>query len=313
MGTEAALTDKLIATSLVFDGEAMSVGSVTTAPDGEIDVAVDLPSALYENPWTAVQTVDALDAELRAASFLTIADLSTGAITDYAIAPGTERDTYEVYGGILDVAFMPAAEQRPCFVRGTFIATPDGPCEVEALVAGDAVVLAAGGEGIVKWVGRRRATDARVVRLRRGALGAGIPTRDLCVSHDHALGVDGVLVPATLLANGVSIVDERWPEAMFFHVELAGGHDILLAEGAPAESYLDTGNRAQFGNCPLGYDPGETRADACATMVVAGPRLRQARDSLPQCPGRPPLLLDKRKHSGTIRKASTATIPNTSL
>jgi hypothetical protein len=34
--------------------------------------------------------------------------------------------------------------------------------------------------------------------------------------------------------------------ADYVHVEL-DRHDILLAEGLPAESYLDTGNRAAFG------------------------------------------------------------------
>ncbi len=166
--------------------------------------------------------------------------------------------------------------ENPCFVAGTAIDTPSGPVPVEHLRAGDAVRLHDGGTAPVTWTGHRRAIDARVVRLRPHALGPHMPRRDLLVSHDHALFVDNVLVPAHLLVNGISIVEERWPDATFHHVELAT-HAILLAEGAPAETYLDTGNRAQFGNCPLSYDPTEPAGKPCAELVVAGPRVDAAR------------------------------------
>ncbi len=137
----------------------------------------------------------------------------------------------------------------PCFVAGTLIDTPHGARAVEDLVPGDTVTTRAG-PAAVTWTGRRRATDARVVRFRAHALGTHMPRRDLCVSHDHAMLVDGVLVPGHLLVDGDAVTEERWRRVTFFHVEL-GCHAILSAEGAPAESYLDTGNRAQFGNCPL--------------------------------------------------------------
>ena len=41
-------------------------------------------------------------------------------------------------------------------------------------------------------------------------------------------------------------------EAHYFHIELSE-HDVLLAEGLTAESYLDTGNRDVFADVsPLG-------------------------------------------------------------
>ena len=66
----------------------------------------------------------------------------------------------------------------------------------------------------------------------------------------------------------------------YHHVELEQ-HAILLAEGAPAESYLDTGNRARFANCPLCYDPVVATADPCADMILAGARLEEIRGLLP--------------------------------
>ena len=84
-----------------------------------------------------------------------------------------------------------------------------------------------------------------------------MPLRDLLVSPDHAIHVEGMLIPARLLRNGATIVqDDRLRAVRYFHVELEQ-HDVLLAEGLPAESYLDTGNRGVFENAdaPLVLHP----------------------------------------------------------
>jgi hypothetical protein len=68
------------------------------------------------------------------------------------------------------------------------------------------------------------------------------------VSPEHCLILDGRCVPAKLLVNGGSIAREyRTTPFEYYHIELAQ-HGILIAEGAEAESYLDTGNRAAFDN-----------------------------------------------------------------
>ena len=71
----------------------------------------------------------------------------------------------------------------------------------------------------------------------------------------------------------------------YFHVELAR-HAVLLAEGLPAESYLDTGDRADFDNgggvVKLHPDFASLRreAEACAPLVITGPVLDAVRDRL---------------------------------
>ena len=80
-----------------------------------------------------------------------------------------------------------------------------------------------------------------------------MPNRELRVSPDHAIAIDNRLIPARLLMNGATIMrDEHVTAVTYFHIE-TDQHSILLAENAPAESYLDTGNRGIFenGGAPL--------------------------------------------------------------
>jgi len=57
-------------------------------------------------------------------------------------------------------------------------------------------------------------------------------------------------------------------EVTYYHVEL-DDHDLLLAEGLPVESYLDTGDRSNFenGGGPIALHPDfSTRRQATAHM-----------------------------------------------
>ena len=83
------------------------------------------------------------------------------------------------------------------------------------------------------------------MRVGEGAFAPGVPARDLLLSLDHALAIDGVLIPIRQLVNGTSIKREPVTEITYWHIEL-DAHDVVLAEGLPAETYLDTGNRAAF-------------------------------------------------------------------
>jgi hypothetical protein len=142
-----------------------------------------------------------------------------------------------------------------CFRAGTRIATADGEMAVEALAQGDLVRTAAGAIRPIVWIGHRRIDCARhpapqmvwPVRVAQGAFADAQPCRDLYLSPDHAVFVDGVLVPIRQLINGVSIAQVAVDTVAYFHIELAT-HDVLLAEGLPAESYLDSGNRDDFAN-----------------------------------------------------------------
>ena len=115
------------------------------------------------------------------------------------------------------------------------------------------------------------------IRIERDAFADNVPHRDLLLSPDHAVFVDGMLICVRQLVNGSTIRQERgWTAVDYYHVEL-DQHAILLAEGLPAESYLDTGNRGFFANsgAPLVLHPDLTdetdyptrEAGSCAPFV----------------------------------------------
>ena len=124
------------------------------------------------------------------------------------------------------------------------------------LAIGDTVLTASGRPRPITWIGRRSYAGrflaanpgVQPIRLRAGCLGDGLPRRDLLVSPDHALFLDGLLIPARCLVNGRTVTQEcRLDRVDYYHVEL-DTHDVLLAEGAPSESYLDDDSRGLFHN-----------------------------------------------------------------
>ena len=175
-----------------------------------------------------------------------------------------------------------------CFAAGTHILTSTGERIVESLMHGDIVLTLSGGElhaQPVKWIGRRRIDltahphpeTVAPIRIRRGAFADNMPHTDLVVSPDHAIFVDGKLIAARQLINGTTIAQEKTSTSVeYFHVEL-DTHAILLAEGLPAESYLNTGNHGFFANSdePLVLHPDLTdetdyptrEAGSCAPFV----------------------------------------------
>ncbi len=143
-----------------------------------------------------------------------------------------------------------------CFMAGTMVATPGGAAAIETLSMGDMVSLSDGGVAPVRWIGRntvstRFADPLRVlpIRVRANALDDNLPERDLLVSPCHALLVDGILVQAGALVNGISIVREgNVPEIfVYYHIELAD-HSLILTEGVPTETFVDNVDRMNFDN-----------------------------------------------------------------
>ena len=143
-----------------------------------------------------------------------------------------------------------------CFLTGTLIRTARGEVPVEHLAIGDTVLTADGDTRPVTWIGRQSVVAAFAdpvrsypIRIQAGALSEGVPARDLFLSPDHALLIDGVLVQAGALVNGATVTRVMNPEAHFsyYHVETED-HAIILAEGTPAETFVSNVTRRTFDN-----------------------------------------------------------------
>ena len=135
---------------------------------------------------------------------------------------------------------------------GTRVMTLRGEIAVESVHVGDRVVTLSGEGSTLKPVVAVRSREidlgahpqprlAAPVRVRAGAVAAGMPIRDLLMAPGCALGLEDddaarVLVPAQALANGASI--RREPETgrvTYWQVALAA-HDLLMADGMAVES-----------------------------------------------------------------------------
>ena len=163
-----------------------------------------------------------------------------------------------------------------CFDDDTMIATPAGEVPVQDLAAGNLVMTAHNGPRPVQWIGkgkvlstRGRRTAATPVIVYKNALGPNLPHNDLRITKAHSLYIDNVLIPVEFLVNHRTIVwDDRAQEVEIYHVEL-GSHDILIANGVPAESYRDDGNRWLFQNANSGWGlPPQT---PYAPVLTGGP------------------------------------------
>ena len=174
-----------------------------------------------------------------------------------------------------------------CFLRGTRVLTPTGEARVEDLQVGDPVVTRFGGIQPVKWLGRHShsAGDPALtpVCIRAGALGERLPARDLYVSPGHSVLVDGTLLIARLLVNGVTVTQDWCPPRIdYFHIELPS-HDCVIAEGAWAETYADAQvSRAAFDNAAEyealypGDGPAPDEFTLCAPRPERGAKLEAA-------------------------------------
>lgn len=149
-----------------------------------------------------------------------------------------------------------------CFSAGTMISTINGERNISTLSIGDKVFTLDNNYQRIRWIGSTTldkidlvmTPKLKPIRIAAGALGAGLPEKDLTVSPQHRMlvrsivaermfGQQEVLVPAVKLLplDGVEIVEEV--ESVTYWHMLFERHEIVVANGAPSES-LFTGPEA---------------------------------------------------------------------
>jgi Ca2+-binding RTX toxin-like protein len=143
----------------------------------------------------------------------------------------------------------------PCFTPGTLIATPRGERPVEDLKAGDRVITRDNGIQEIRWIGQKALNwrtlgtqpHLRPVLVRKGALGHGLPERDMMVSPNHRVLVANdqtqlyfeereVLVAAKHLVNNAGIVSAESLGVTYIHF-MFDHHEVVLSDGCWTESF----------------------------------------------------------------------------
>jgi hypothetical protein len=259
-----------------------------------------------------------------------LAGVAPGSVS-YSATGGGQLDFTVTGGGSYSIALPGAGNVKAvtdhnggslvtalCFLRGTRIRTPTGSVRVERLAVGDMVATWSGGVRPLRWIGvgrvaatRGQRSAATPVIVRKGALADGVPARDLRVTRGHSLFIDDVLIPVEFLVNHRSIVwDDRAQLVELYHLEL-DSHDVLVANGAPAESYRDDGNRWLFQNANSGWDlPPQ---EPCAPVLTGGPIVDAAWRRLLERAGRRPdvpttadadvhLVVDGKRLDASVRR-----------
>jgi hypothetical protein len=264
--------------TIVLDPSSMTIASLT----GSGSVTIEAGSTL-DVTGAIASTETIVFAGPSASLLLGSPDSAAGAVTGFGagdtidlagIAPDSVSDadgTVSFTGGSfpLAAATPPVIESDGnggtdlvvCFAVGTQIGTPAGEVPVQNLTIGDLVQTAHNGPRKVVWIGKGkvlatqgRRTAATPVIVRKDAVADNVPNRDLHITKAHSLYIDGVLIPVEFLVNHRTILwDDRAREVEIYHVEL-DSHDVLIANGAPAESFRDDGNRWLFQNARSGWD-----------------------------------------------------------
>jgi hypothetical protein len=178
---------------------------------------------------------------------------------------GSRRQLFQaVLAGVAALPFAALAKSGhagngnrvSCLLKGTRLSTAAGERAVEDLRIGDEV-LTLSGPKTVRWIGYGKYTkdadrswpaSVMPVRVARSAIADQVPCRDLYLSPSHCIFIDCVLIPVKHLVNGTTIVPAM-PEGMaaieYYHVEFAT-HEVMLAEGAPVESFLEQDSEREY-------------------------------------------------------------------
>ncbi len=155
--------------------------------------------------------------------------------------------------GTLD--FEEIEEIIPCFTPGTMIATPRGERAVESLREGDKVITRDNGIQEIRWAGTKKmgwqdfasAEHLKPILIREGALGNGLPERDILVSPNHRVLVANdrtalyfeereVLVAAKHLVDNKGVMKVDTMSTAYIHF-MFDHHEVVLSNGAWTESF----------------------------------------------------------------------------
>ena len=230
IGTVTLDGDNTFSGGITIDSGTLELGNANAAGSGAITFAND-PTLDVDGTSMPTNTIDGFIAG-DTIDLTSIANVAGGhADMDYV----TNILTITEGGNTYQLHFNPAEDfngnyfhltpdsgsgtdinedSTPCYCPGTLILTDRGEAPVEDLAIGDKVITNSGAARPIKWIGRRTyggrfvmgRKDILPVCIKAGALDDNVPRRDLWISPHHAMYLEGVLIEAKDLVNGVSIV-----------------------------------------------------------------------------------------------------------
>ena len=270
--------------------KAVLSGSLTFSGAGELEVIGNTSSGYGDlaviSGFGAGDVIDLSSSTSvgAAGSAATLSTTTSGGNTYATVSGGGSVETFIFAGTTIAGSLTLGTDgnggeqltEVACFLPGTLILTNQGEVPVERLQVGDTVVTMSGRRRQLSWIGhgkalatRGRRTAATPLIVRKGALGDNVPHKDLRITKGHSLYFDGVLIPVEFLVNHRTILwDDHSQEVTVYHLEL-DAHDVLLANGAAAESYRDDGNRWLFQNANEGWD--QPAKATCVPVLTGGP------------------------------------------
>lgn|GEM_PF-5191171 len=302
--------------SLTVDGGSLTAGQYVTAASGTVHL-INGGSYLWQGSGST-QTVDmgqdvnnsfvftsqfgGTISNFQAGQFITF----SGAVNSVTVGNdlisfnAADGNTYNIQltgsydASNLIVSGNSIQTTAVCFAQDTLILTIHGEVPVQSLSVGDEVITASGERKPIIWIGYRHLWHEdlnahefnRPISVQAGAFGANMPHRELILSPSHSVcvTVDGLeyFIPICHLLNGTSVrmLDVR--RITYWHVELSS-HDVVIANGMPAESYLDCGNRHWFshriGQADAMLDTSDM-AGFCRPVLLDSPLIEHVRVQL---------------------------------
>ncbi len=223
-------------------------------------IVIPFSGANADGSGRSVGTVALTNTDVGESDAYNIGGGSSAPLVDGAAAGTSQTGTgganaeFDGYGNMTSGTVTPG-DSVLCFEASVEIETSQGTRAAGQLKTGDKVICSDGHSRTIRWVGKSEVSRAdlarnpklRPVRIVEGALGCGMPHRDLLLSRQHRVvirsaiaermfGETEVLVAAIKLTELPGIfVDSNVEDVSYVHL-LFDQHEIILANGAFAES-----------------------------------------------------------------------------
>jgi len=132
------------------------------------------------------------------------------------------------------------AESIICFLKGTYILTPNGYMPIESLKIGDEITTAENNITTIKEISYQKSLAIfrnAPIKIKKNAFGFASPFLSLYLSPAHKVYKDNRLIPITNLKNNKTIFKQQLKNDYYeyFNLKLEDENEVLVANGVPCE------------------------------------------------------------------------------